>query len=107
MAEQFLGFIDYDLNMNIVKFENFSGDDTNLYDFYFRFIGIEKYKKLSFLVKIFRTLSHGQASVECSFILNNSVLLNNNVSEGSIVAKKAIRDYMFSNGLEPQSIVIF
>ena len=52
MTEQFLEFIDYNLKVNIVKFENFSANDTNFDDFYFRFIGIEKYKELSFLVKI-------------------------------------------------------
>ena len=96
MAEQFLGFIDYDLNMNIVKFENFSGDDTNLYDFYFRFIGIEKYKKLSFLVKIFLTLSHGQAAGEHNFSLAMSFLLDN-ISEASMINK--IKDHMFANNL--------
>ena len=107
MTEQFLEFIDYDLKINIVKFEKFSANDTNLDDIYFRFrfIRIEKYKELSFLVKILLTLSHGQASVERSFSLNKSVL-NHNISEDSIVAKKAIRDHMLSNGLEPQSIVI-
>ena len=33
MAEQFLEFSDYDLKVNIVKFENFSSNDTNLHDF--------------------------------------------------------------------------
>ena len=56
-------------------------------------------------MKIALTLSHGQASVERSFSLNKSVL-NHNISEDSIVAKKAIRDHMLSNGLEPQSILI-
>ena len=105
MTERFLEFIDYDLKVNIVRFENFSANDNNLDDIYFRFIRIMKYKVLSFLVKIVLTLSHGQASVECSFSLNKSVL-NQKISEDSIVAKKAIRDYMLSNGLEPQSIVI-
>ena len=49
MTEQFLVFIDYDVKVNIVKFENFSANDTNLDDFYVRFMRIEKYKGLSFL----------------------------------------------------------
>ena len=77
VTEQFLEFIDYDLKVNIVKFENFSANDTNLDNFYFRFIRIEKYKELSFLVKIVLTLSDGQASVECSFSLNKLVLNHN------------------------------
>ena len=88
-----------------MKFENISANDTNLDDFYFRFIVIEKYKELSFLVRTVLTLSYGKASVERSFSLNKSVL-NHNISEDSIVAKKAIRDHMLSNGFKPQSIVI-
>ena len=68
-------------------------------------LGIEKYKELSFLVKIVLTLSHLQASVEPSFSLNKSVL-NHNISEESILAKNAIRDHMLSDGLETQSVVI-
>ena len=71
----------------------------------FRFIRIEKYKELSFSVKIVLTSSHGQASLECSFILKKSVS-NYNISKYAIVANKVIRDHMVSNGLEPQSIVI-
>ena len=98
MTEQILEFVDYNLKVNIVKFENFSANDTNLEDFYLKFIRIEKYKELLFLVKIVLTLNHGQAFVECSFSLNKSVL-NYNISEDSIVAKKVIRDHMLSNGL--------
>ena len=57
MTEQFLEFIDYYLKVNIVKFESVSANDTNLDDFYFRFIGIEKHKELSFLVKIVLTVA--------------------------------------------------
>ena len=49
-------------------------------NFYFRFTGIEKYKELSFVVKIVLPLSNGQASVEHSFSLNKSVLNHNTVS---------------------------
>ena len=105
MTEQFLEFIDCGLKVNIMKFENFSANDNNRDAFYFRFIRIGKYKELLFLVKIFLTLSHRQASVEHSFSLHKSVL-NHKISEDSIVAKKAIRDHMLSNGLEPQSIVM-
>ena len=87
MTEQFLEFIDFDLKLNILKFENFSANHTNLDDIYFRFIGIEIYKELLFLLKIVLTLSHGQASVECSFILNKSVL-NHNISEIQFLQKR-------------------
>ena len=55
-------------------------------------------------MKVVLTLSHEQASVERRFNLNT--VLNHRINEDSIVAKKAMRDHMLSNGLEPQSIVI-
>ena len=66
---------------------------------------MEKYKDLSFLLKIVLGRSHGQAAVERSFSLGNS-LLNYNMSEDSIKAKKVIKDQMLSNGLEPHTIHI-
>ena len=104
MTEQILEFINYDLKVNIMKFENFSANDTNLEDFNLMFIRIEKHQELLFLGKIVLTLNHGQAFVECSFSLNKSVL-NYNVSEDSIVAKKVIRDHMLSNGLNCNQLV--
>ena len=100
MTEQFLEFIDYDLKVNIVRFENFSANDTNLDRFYFSFIGIDKYKELSVLVKIVPDISLRQASAEGSFSLDKSVL-NHNISEDSIVAKKAITDHILCDCIEP------
>ena len=71
MTEQFLEFIDDDLKVNIAKFENFSVINTKIEDFTLRLLGIEKYKELSFLVKIVLTLNHLQASAERGFSLNN------------------------------------
>ena len=51
------------------------------------------------------SLSHGQTAVEQIFSLGNA-LLNYNISEDSIKAKKVIEDHMLSNGLEPHTIHI-
>ena len=56
-------------------------------------------------MRIILTLSHGRASVERSFSVNNTVI-NVNVSEDSIVAKKIIKDHMISNKLTPESVQI-
>ena len=45
-------------------------------------------------MKITLTLSHGQASAERSFSVNNTVI-NVNMSEDSIVAEKIIKDHIF------------
>ena len=73
-------------------------------------MGIQKYKDLSYVVKIILTLSyvvkiiltlsHGQASVERGFSINKS-LVKVNMKEETIVAKKIIRDYMLANLLKP------
>ena len=51
------------------------------------------------------TLSHGQASVERQFSVNNSVL-DVNMKEDSIVARKLIRDHMLAHSLTPESFTI-
>ena len=102
---QFLEFLDDELKINVEIFQSFSCDETALDDFFLKLVGMEKYKDLSFLLKIVLTLSHGQAAVERSFSLDNA-LLNYNMSEDSIKAKKVIRDNMLSNGLDPHTIHI-
>ena len=93
---QFIEFLDDELKINMEIFQSFSCDETALDDFFFKLVGVEKYKDLSFLLKIVLTLSHGQAAVERSFSLGNA-LLNYNMSEDSIKAKKVIKDHMLSN----------
>ena len=56
-------------------------------------------------MKIILTLSNGQASAERSFNVNNTVI-NVNMSEDSIVAKKIIKDHMISDKLTPESVEI-
>jgi len=48
--------------------------DERLDDLYFDILGVSKFKKLVSIVSLVLTLSHGQASVECGFSQNNSVL---------------------------------
>ena len=85
-------------------FQSFSCDETALHDFFFKLVGVEKCKDLPFLLKIVLTLSRGQAAVERSFSLENA-LLNYNMSEDSIKAKKVVKDHM-PNDLEPHTIHI-
>ena len=56
-------------------------------------------------MKIILTLSQGQASAERSFSVKDTVI-NVNMSEDSLVAKKIIKYCMISNELTPESIQI-
>ena len=80
-------FLDDGLKINEEIFQSFLCDETTLDDFFFKLVGVEKYKDLSFLLKIVFTLSHSQATVEQSFSLGNA-LLNYNMSEDSVKASK-------------------
>ena len=102
---QLLEFLDDELKINVEIFQSFSCDETALDDFFFKLVGVEKYKDLSFLLKIVFSLSHGQAAVEQSLSLGNA-LLNYNMSEDSVKAKKVIKVHILSYGLEPHTIHI-
>ena len=56
-------------------------------------------------MKIILTLCNGQASAERSFSVNNTVI-NVNMSQDSIVAKKIVKYHMISNKLTPESVQI-
>ena len=96
---QFLEFLVNELKIKVEIFQSFSCDETALEDFFFKLAGVQKYKDLSFLLKIMITLIHVQVAV-------GNALLNYNMIEDSIKAKKVIRDNMLSNGLEPHTIHI-
>ena len=51
----------------------FSQKEHWLDEFFFKELGIAKYKELPYLVRIILTLNHGQAAVECGFDHNNYV----------------------------------
>ena len=87
---QFLEFLDDELKINVEIFQSFSCDETALDDFFFKLGGVEKYKDLSFLLKIVLALSHGQAVVERSFSLGNALLNYNMRKKVAIKAKKVI-----------------
>ena len=57
------------------------------------------------MIRFILTFSHGQASVERGFNLNNAVL-KTNMSPNIIIAKRIIKDHMVPNDLAPHTIII-
>ena len=51
------------------------------------------------------TLSHGQASVERGFSLNNSIL-KTNISAESIISRRIVKDHILSHQVQPHTIEI-
>ena len=78
------------------KFAKFD-QSSCLDEFYFEKIGIQKYGELSFVPRLILTLSHGQASVERGFNINNAILETNMLPE-SLVSKRIVRDHTIAKG---------
>lgn len=102
---EFNSFLDNELKKHRDNFEKFEESKNRLDDFYFNYAFVNCYENLSFIIKVVLTLSHGQASIERQFSVNHLVL-DNNMKEESIVARKHIIDHMKSNSLMPYSIEI-
>ena len=76
------------------EFNEFKREICRLDDFYFKTLKIGgKYPELAQVVKLVLILSHGQATVERGFS-NNKVVLKDNQTSESIVARRFINDYM-------------
>ena len=88
-----------------MEFEKFKEESDQLDNFFFQKVSIQNYKTLSFVVKLVLTLSHGQASVERQFSVNNQVP-DNNMQAMIIVLWKHLINHMKANQLTPHSIDI-
>ena len=78
---EFNSFCDNDRKTISDKFAEFDESSCRLDEFYFEKIGIQKYGELSFVIRLILTLSHGQASVERGFSINNAILEINMLPE--------------------------
>ena len=87
------------------KFSGFSLKECRIDDFYFKDVGVAKYKELSFILKLLLTMSHGQAAAERGFSHNNAIL-KTNLSPETVVSKRMIKDHMLSFNLKPHTIEI-
>ena len=102
---KFSSFCDNDRKTISDKFAEFNESFCCLDGFYFEKIGIQKYGELSFVIRLILTLSHGQASVERGFSINNAILETNMLPE-TVVSKRIVRDHMIAKGLQPHTIKI-
>ena len=92
-----------DIVFSCEKFSNYDKQKDRLDTFFFSLPAIKKYVILAFVMKMILTLSHGQAAVERSFSINKSVV-DVNMKEEFIVARKTIKDHMLLNDIQPDMI---
>ena len=103
LIKQFTDFL-RELRVHDIFLE-FNREKDSLDDFYFKKCNLNKYKKLASTVKKFLTLSHWQASVERGFSVNGTVL-EQNLNEKFITARRLVEDHMLSNILQSHNIEI-
>ena len=72
-TQEFQTFMDEDVKMKTLTCSSFDEETTRFGHFYFKIIMVGRYEVLSYILKIFFTVSHGQASVERGFSLNDSL----------------------------------
>ena len=93
-----------DIRTSSIDLDDFP--ETRLDDFFYQKMLIhKKYPHLSEVVSLVLTLSHGNSDVERGFSLNKGVQ-KDNISEDSVVSKRHVKDYMYSNDLKPYTVDI-
>ena len=102
---QFSDFIGHELKLNDDKFRNFDRNKVRLDDFFLNIIGVQKYDKFAFIIKVILTVSHGQAAIERGFGVNKTIL-DVNMKKESIVARKIMRDHMLTSSIQLHTIDI-
>ena len=88
--------MDEDVKMKTLDFSSFDEETTWLDLFYFKIIMVGRSEVLSFILKIILIMSHGQASVERGFSLNDS-MKQTNIAPETIISKRLIKDYILAN----------
>ena len=73
--------------------------------FFFVTLDIGKYKALSLIVQTVLVLHNGQAEVERGFSINKHIM-EDNMSELSLVSRRLVKDYLRSNSLESHEVDI-
>ena len=89
---QLLEFMD-SAKVNRAEFESCNRKLCRLDEFYFSKIGVEKFPDFCFVIKLVLTLSHGQASIERGFSVNQNLVFEN-LKESSLIAQIIIYDHM-------------
>lgn len=102
---QYLSIVKEDLKKNLDIFKKFDPSKKRLDDFFFHDLPTSIPAELSSILKLVFTLSHGQASVERGFSVNN-IVLKTNMKPESITARKIIIDHMRSKELQPHTLPI-
>ena len=65
----------------------------------------EKYRNMSFVIRLICTMSHGESAVERDFSLKKN-LEQDNQSEITVVSRRICKDHMVANKVKPSELVV-
>ena len=94
----------FDENQGQRKFEGYNMK-KRLDVFFFHDLDMDRYKHLSFVVRLILTISHGQAACERNFSLKNNLEQVNQETD-TIVSRRICKDYLCAKKMKPADIVI-
>ena len=100
-----MSFLQNDVKLKAEMFKQFSQTVDCLDDFFFNNVEMQLANELTSILKIVLILSHGQANVERSFGVNNTILKDKMKCE-SITARKTMIDHMNSKGLRAHTVPV-
>ena len=89
----------------MTNFPAFNKKEHRLDEFFFSTVKVQNHKNLALILKIVLTLSHGQAAVQRGFSVSKAVL-DVNMQENSLIARKLIRDHMSSSNRKPHCMEV-
>ena len=105
VKEQYSSFFDV-VDSNVTAFKDFNKENDRLDSFFADFIGRGKsYADMCEVCKIMSTLSHGQSSVECGFMVNKQFSIEN-LEEKSLTALRRVADHMSASEETPEEVQI-
>ena len=102
---QYIDLLTTKLLNDAEKFKSFDCEKDRLDEFFFSTVSFSIPEELKLVLILILVLSHGQASVERSFSVNNTIL-KVNMEKTSIVSRKIIVDHMRNNSLLPWTITL-
>ena len=90
---------------NVDMFNKYNSCTQRLDSFFFNELNVQQYDSLSLVIKAILVLFHGQSQVERGFSVNKA-LMNDNMQEKTILARRSVKAYLETNKLEPHEVKI-
>ena len=90
---------------NVDMFNSYDSCTQRLDSFFFNKLNVQQYESLSHVIKCILVSFHGQSQIERGVNINKT-LMNDNMQEKTVIARRSVKDYMQTYKLEPLEVKI-